>query len=552
MAVLGYPGPRPTVEAPDPAAAADGGAPSRRRFSTLSLRILAPNVLALGILVGGVLYLDQYRDGLIDAKIAALQTQGEIIAGALGESALAGPPEAVRLDVDVAQRLIRRLTVPTRTRARLFDIGGALVADSRELVAAGRHVQLKYLPPPGQGDAVIDLMSGVYDWILPRLPSGDRFPRQDPRPIQSAGDLPEALGALGGEFGGAVRSGLDGSLIITVAVPVQQLRQVLGALVLSTDSADIEESVRSVRVAIIQVFVLALAVTVLLSIFLAGTIARPVRRLAQAADQVRRWRGQRVQIPDFRDRGDEIGDLSGALGDMTNAFYLRLDAIGAFAADVAHEIKNPLTSLRSAVESLSLAKDETQRSRLLTVIEEDVGRLDRLISDISNASRVDAELARATAEPVDLTRLLETVVHVHRDRGGETAPRFELHAPGDPMVVEGVPGRLGQVVDNLVSNAVSFSPDNGVIRLSLARGDGEAVLTIEDDGPGLPDDMAERIFERFYSHRPASEAFGQHSGLGLSIARQIVEAHGGRIRAENRRDADGQVKGARFIVRLPL
>ena len=219
---------------------------------------------------------------------------------------------------------------------------------------------------------------------------------------------------------------------------------------------------------------------------------------------------------------------------------------------MAHEIKNPLTSLRSAVESLSLAKDESQRHRLLTVIEEDVGRLDRLISDISNASRVDAELARATAEPVDLTRLLETVVHVHRDRGGGAAPRFELQAPADPMVVEGVPGRLGQVVDNLVSNAVSFSPDNGVIRLSLARGDGEAVLTVEDDGPGLPDDMAERIFERFYSHRPASEAFGQHSGLGLSIARQIVEAHGGRIRAENRRDADGQVKGARFIVRLPL
>ncbi len=551
MAVLGYPGPRPSVEAPDPAAAAEGGAPSRRRFSTLSLRILAPNVLALGILVGGVLYLDQYRDGLIDAKIAALQTQGEIIAGALGESALAGPPEAVRLDVEVAQRLIRRLTVPTRTRARLFDVGGDLVADSRELVAAGRHVQLKYLPPPGQGDAVIDVLSGVYDWILPRLPSGDRFPRRDPRPIQSAGDLPEALGALGGEFGGAVRSDHDGSLIITVAVPVQQLRQVLGALVLSTDSADIEESVRSVRVAIIQVFVLALAVTVLLSIFLAGTIARPVRRLAQAADQVRRWRGQRVQIPDFRDRGDEIGDLSGALGDMTNAFYLRLDAIGAFAADVAHEIKNPLTSLRSAVESLALAKDESQRGRLLTVIEEDVGRLDRLISDISNASRVDAELARATAEPVDLTRLLETVIHVHQDRGGGK-PRFELQTPADPLVVEGVPGRLGQVVDNLVSNAVSFSPDDGVIRLGLSRGGSEAVLTVEDDGPGLPDDMAERIFERFYSHRPAGEAFGQHSGLGLSIARQIVEAHGGRIHAENRRDADGQVKGARFIVRLPL
>ena len=549
---FGGPGPRPTSERRTKSSRRRRGRVSRRRFSSLTLRILAPNVLALGILVGGVLFLDQYRDGLIEAKVAALQTEAEIIAGAVGESALVGAPESPEIDQAMAARMIRRLVVPGDTRARLFDAEGRLIADSRTLAAAGRDVQLKYLPPLDVGKLFTAFFERVYDWILPRLPESESFPVYRERPEQRAQDYAEARGALRGEVGGAVRQGDDGSLVLSVAVPVQELHRVFGALMLTSDSADIEASVREVRLGIIEVFALSLLITVLLSVFLAGTIARPVRRLAHAADRVRRWRGQRVEIPDLSQRRDEIGDLSAALREMTLVLYARVDAIDAFAADVAHEIRNPLTSLRSAVEAVDVAQNESQRVRLLQVIKQDVSRLDRLISDISNASRLDAELSRAESEPVDLAALLTAAAEVYRARTQSGGPRFELDLPDEAgPVIEGLAGRLGQVVDNLAANAVSFSPPDGVIRLGLARDDGFARLTVEDDGPGLPEDWIERLFERFYSARPDSEDFGHHSGLGLSIARQIVEAHGGTISGENRRDPAGRVLGARFVVRLP-
>lgn len=554
LAALGSTGPRPTPGAKHGRRTTfgrHGGA--RRRFSTLTLRILAPNVLALGVLVAGILYLDQYQGELIDAKVVALQTQGEIIAGALGEAAVTGPPEGLRIDATVGGQIVRRLVVPTAARARLFDVDGALLADSRKLLAAGREVQLKFLPPPEDQRGIMAVAARFYDWLMPRLPRSEKFPAYRERLNQRASDYPEVIGALAGDVGGAVRKAHDGTLRISVAVPVQQLRKVHGALMLTGGSEDIEESVRLVRLAIVQAFGIAFVVTILLSIFLAGTIARPVRRLAQAADRVRHWRGQRVEIPDFSNRHDEIGDLSAALGEMTVALYSRLDAIEAFAADVAHEIKNPLTSLRSAVESLALTNDAENQRQLLAVIQQDVGRLDRLISDISNASRLDAELTRTEREPIDLYLLLQTAVDIYRGRTADNPPTFELDASdADSLVVEGVPGQLGQVVDNLVSNAISFSPDGRIVRLGLHRRDGMAEITIEDDGPGIPEERAERLFERFYSHRPKGEAFGRHSGLGLSIARQIAEAHGGIVSGENRKDSTGRILGARFIVRLPL
>ncbi|MDP6568116.1 MAG: sensor histidine kinase [Alphaproteobacteria bacterium] len=522
----------------------------RRRFSTLTLRILAPNVLALALLVGGIFYLDQYRDGLLDAKIAALQTQAEVIAGALGESALTGEVEDRRLDREIAARIIRRLVVPTGTRARLYDRRGGMLADSRELIAAGRHVQLRYLPPADAGDRLLAWFHRAYDWLLPR---GQGFPPYRERPGRGLEDFPELTTALGGEVGGAIRAVPGANLILGVAVPVQPLRQVVGALLLSADDSDIEDGVRNARLAILQATALALTATVLLSIFLAGTIAGPVRRLAAAADRVRRWRGRRARIPDLGQRHDEIGDLSVALHEMTEALYARLDAIEVFAADVAHEIKNPLTSLRSALESIRRTDDIQQKARLLAVMEEDVQRLDRLISDISNASRVDAELARADSEPVDLAELLRTLVQVQQSRTTCEGIGLELQLADEGLaVVEGVPGRLGQVVDNLVGNARSFSPPGTTIRLALDLADGMARLRIDDDGRGIPAGREEAIFQRFYSQRPDDEAFGRHSGLGLSICRQIVEAHGGTVEAENRQSPDGEILGARFTVRLPL
>ncbi|MDA1097414.1 MAG: sensor histidine kinase [Proteobacteria bacterium] len=551
---LGQPGPRPAEPSQMRLSGIGGPAPERhRRFSTLTLRILAPNVLALGVLVGGIFYLDQYRDGLLDAKIAAMQSQAEVIAGALGESALAGPEDSRRLAQAVSARIIRRLVVPTRTRARLYMPDGNILADSRELVAAGRQVQLRYLPPADPSDRVMSFFNRAYDWLLPRLPRGPAFPPYHERPGNGLVDYPELSVALSGEVGGAIRMFKDETLILTVAVPVQQLRRVVGALLLSADSAEIEEGVRNARLAILQASALALTVTVLMSFFLAGTIAGPVRRLAEAADRVRRWRGRRVGIPDLSHRRDEIGDLSGALHGMTEALYGRLDAIEVFAADVAHEIKNPLTSLRSALESIDRTDDPAQKKRLMAVMTQDVRRMDRLISDISNASRVDAELAREESVPVNLVILLQTLLSVRQSAAEAPGPAFELQLdPGAAIMIDGLPSRLGQVVDNIVGNALSFSPANGIIKLSLERQGEMAQLVVEDDGPGIPPGQEEAIFRRFYSQRPAGEAFGQHSGLGLSICRQIVEAHGGTINAENRIGPDGAIRGARFVVRLPL
>jgi two-component system sensor histidine kinase ChvG len=342
-----------------------------------------------------------------------------------------------------------------------------------------------------------------------------------------------------------------------VAVPIQRFKAVFGALVLSTEGGDIDAVIRAERSAILRVFLVALLVSAGLSLILAGAIAVPLRRLADAAGRGgdalarRAAERQRVAFPDYTDREDEIGDLSGALRAMTAALYARLDAIERFAADVAHEIKNPLTSLRSAVETLRLARTEEQRERLLSVIVHDVRRMDRLVTDISNASRLDAELSREAQATVDLRRLLAAVVDVSGAKAESRGVGVTLDAP-EGLETRGLDGPLGQVFRNLVENAISFSPEGGVVAIRARRGrEGGVVATVEDDGPGVPEDKREAVFERFWSERPEA-AFGDHSGLGLSISRQIVAAHGGTIACENRRETpDGPVLGARFTVTLP-
>ncbi|HEY2113332.1 MAG TPA: HAMP domain-containing sensor histidine kinase, partial [Dongiaceae bacterium] len=317
--------------------------------------------------------------------------------------------------------------------------------------------------------------------------------------------------------------------------------------------AAIDAAVRDVRLSILKVFGAALGVTVLLSLYLAGTIARPVHRLAEAAERVRRGQGRQLEIPDFTRRGDEIGDLSGVLREMTEALWARMDAIERFAADVAHEIKNPLSSLRSAVETVARIEDPAQQRRLMAIILDDVQRLDRLISDISDASRVDAELSRANKDPVDIDRLLQTLADVHEATAKPGAPRIVVGSPkGQRLVVPAIEGRLVQVLRNLIANAISFSPAGGVITLGARRDGRRMLISVADQGPGIPPDKMDAIFDRFYSERPAGEKFGTHSGLGLSISRQIVEAHGGRIFAENLGDPGGEIRGARFTLILPI
>jgi two-component system sensor histidine kinase ChvG len=549
-------------------------------FSSLTRRIVSLNVAGLVALVIGILYLSQFRAGLIDARIQSLQVQGEIMAGAIAASATVetdssitidperllelqtgesfGPEDSTSLDFPINPErvapVLRRLVSPTKTRARIYDRDGILLLDSRSLYGRGDVMRFDLPPPNLERPGWIER-----NWLKLRrwMQKGD-LPLYRELGPESGKGYPEVVQALTGQNASFVRVNDRGEVIVSVAVPVQRFRAVRGALMLSTQGGEIDQAVEAERLQIVTVFLILLGVMVVLSMLLARTIAGPVARLADGAERVRRRIRSRVEIPDFTKRKDEIGHLSGTLRDMTNALYSRIEAIESFAADVAHELKNPLTSLRSAVETLPLAKSDDSRARLLRVIQHDVQRLDRLISDISDASRLDADLQRQEAAPVDVAKLLNTLVtvanEVKKDDIGVTL-RFEGGGP-EAFVVPGHDSRIGQVIDNFIDNARSFSPTGGTVRVMGRRLRNQVEIAVEDDGPGIRPEALEKIFERFYTDRP-EQGFGQNSGLGLSISKQIVEAHGGRIWAENRiastlgPDGQPQVLGARFVVRLP-
>jgi two-component system sensor histidine kinase ChvG len=392
----------------------------RRRFrpggiQPITRRILAVNVLALFILVAGLLYLGQYRRSLMSRELAALSVQAEMFAGALGESTVTsivpdqGAPATQAITEETARQVIRRLAETTGTRARLFAPDGHLVADSRILSGPGGMVQIEELPPPEMTVGILPELLELYDRLVERLPGSQSFPAYREHSEQQARHYREATIALSGENATRVWAGNGSELILSAAVPVQRYKQVLGALMLSKNARDIDAALFEVRQNIMTMFALALGITILLSIYLAGTIARPIHRLAAAAERVRKGHLREKALPVFADRDDEIGELAGSLSDMTDALIRRMDAIERFAADVSHEIKNPLTSLNSAVETAARVKDPAQQQRLMAIIQEDVQRLDRLITDISNASRLDAELSRTEQEPVDLSGVLESL-----------------------------------------------------------------------------------------------------------------------------------------------
>jgi two-component system sensor histidine kinase ChvG len=550
-------------------------------FSSLTRRIVFLNVTGLLALSIGIIYLSPFRTGLIDARIQSLMVQGQIIAGAIAAQATVETDSSITIDPDKLLNLqpgqsygpsedalygidfpinpervapvLRRLVSPTKTRARIYDRDGVLLVDSRNLF--GRGDVLRYdLPPPNAEKP--GLIERTFIAIRMWLGRGDLPLYRELGPDNGKG-YPEVVQALNGQNASMVRHNDRGDIIVSVAVPVQRFRAVRGTLMLSTQGTDIDDMLEAERLSILKVFLIAAAVMVVLSILLAGTIAEPVRHLADAAERVRRRVRSRVEIPDFTRRRDEIGHLSGTLRDMTKALYSRIEAIESFAADVSHELKNPLTSLRSAVETLPLAKADESRSRLLNIIQHDVKRLDRLISDISNASRLDAELQRQEVALVDIAKLLNTLVGVSNELKRDDSVKVTVRLEGGVRAfrVPGHDSRLGQVIDNLIGNARSFSPPGGTVRVTCRRAKSDVEILVDDDGPGVRPDAVEKVFERFYTDRP-QQGFGQNSGLGLSISKQIVEAHGGAIWVENRLgapDADGapSVLGARFIVRLP-
>lgn len=550
-------------------------------FSSITRRILFLNLAALALLMSGILYLNQFRDGLIDARVESLMTQGEIIAGAIAASAsvetnaiLIDPEKLLELqagesivpsvdgldnldfpiDPERVAPVLRRLISPTRTRARVYDRDANLILDSRILYSRGQILRydLEPLDEPEPGVA-----ERAREWLNTFFQRRD-LPVYREQPGGTGAAFPEVMGALSGGRSQIVRLSEQGEMIVSVAVPVQRFRAVLGVLQLSTQGGDIDKIVTAERYAMIRVFAVAVVVNIILSLLLAGTIANPLRRLSAAAVRVRKSIKMREEIPDFSDRQDEIGNLSLAVRDMTQSLYARIDAIESFAADVSHELKNPLTSLRSAVETLPLVKTDDQRSRLLNVIEHDVRRLDRLITDISDASRLDAELVREDESLVDFAALLNNLVAIF-DQGHLGEMNVNLHIAETPAGTDGYPvigheSRLGQIISNLVENARGFIPkEGGRIDIYLARRKHFLEARVEDNGPGIRSENIETIFQRFYTDRPGADEFGKNSGLGLSISRQIVEAHGGTLTAENivYENDDTKVHGARFILRLP-
>lgn len=536
--------------ASDTGTASPEGRPRREGWrwlpgSRLGRLIIVLNLFGLAILISGALVLNELRRGLVNARIDSLTTQGELIATIIDQAATVGEPEPM-MDAAYASEILQLLSNPRSQRARLFDAEGRLIADSYWV---SDRVEWRTLPPArtrGDGPGLDLNLSGEDD------------PQDAAAAKAQAALRAEVNTALRGVHWAGLRMGADEERVVSVSIPIQHVKAVLGVLTL--EARDVDEIIAAERAALLPFILIAISVSLISSLLLNRLIAHPVRRLARAADRVRLARARAISVPDISRRDDELGDLSRSLEDMTHALSERIDAIERFAADVAHEIRNPLTSLRSAVETLGLVEEPAARDRLMAVLQNDVQRLDRLVTDISNASRLDAELSRETPTPVDLRRLISDVVSLYQAtvRTGEPGVVFTPSDGVEPVMVSGQEGALGQVLRNLIDNARSFSAPDGEVRVGLSRQRGRAFITIDDDGPGIPPENLESIFERFYTSRPKGAAFGGNSGLGLSIVRQIVVAHEGSVRAENRKaeGEDGEadaaaVAGARFTVILP-
>lgn len=539
------------------------------QMSGLTLRILAVNIIAIMILGLGILYLGQYTDSLVQGELAGLRSEAQLFSGAISEGAVRPvyqispvpfqePQEIEAIKPELARRMVRRLGEIGKSRIRLYAIDGSVLADSHQLASGMDEVEMENLLPVSPRVSFDSLFTESATRFLDLIPMKTQLVSFPESQLANIYTFSDTQAALSGNVQASAWKNKDGRIVLTVAAPVQKVKQVMGVVLLLRDGSELEKSIAEVRVDVFRVFLGALGVTVMLSIYLSGLISRPLQRLAYAAEMVRTGKGRYVEIPDMSHRNDEIGDLSIALRDMTYALFTRMDTIERFAADVAHEIKNPLTSLRSAVETAGKVTDEDKRQKLLEIIQHDVTRMDRLISDISSASRLDAELSREEMGRVEITKLMFALRDAYKKplkRGGDKRDdgdtRITLDLPDDPTIaVKGNKDRLTQVFGNLLSNALSFSPENGKVTVRVLLQNDKVMIQVDDEGPGIPENKLHTVFERFYTERPQHEGYGHHSGLGLSISKQIVDAHGGQIWAENLRAPDGSIAGARFNVVL--
>lgn len=497
---------------------------------SLTPRILAVNIFALAMLAGGFFYLDSFRARIVDDQVEQASREARLIAQAVAMT----PPKD-------RSALILRVATEARLRIRLYDRNGHVTLDTRAMGLNNVVLRDPDKDPWGQSaarflDAAIDTVAGA-----------DRAPQFRERTADKGLDWPDLAAALrSGEASASVWRAPDRTPVITAAAPYGPE----GAVFTTDNAREITQTVRIERFRLSLVLAVVMGLSIFLSLFLARTIVRPLRRLARAAVRVRLGRAREVVVPRLPERRDEIGHLARSLSDMSQALRARIDATEAFAADLAHELKNPLASLRSAVDGLANVRDPELQDRLLAIVRDDVHRLDRLISDISEASRLDAQLSRAKFEPIQIAAMLEGMIGQRTDRGVARGVQLRFDPPMAPVPhVMGEGARLERVFENLIDNAVSFSPGQGLVTLSVASIGDMLEVRVEDEGPGVPEEAREAIFRRFHSVRPDDEVFGQHSGLGLAIARTIVEGHGGTIWVESRED---RMRGARFVVRLPL
>ncbi|MDA8585619.1 sensor histidine kinase [Rhodobacteraceae bacterium] len=516
--------------------------------SPLARKIITFNLLALLVLVAGVLFLTPFRESLVLQRERAIVSEAELVAGFLG----------ARLGAENTAdsgELLNSLPLPSGASVFVYDGNGALLTS---VEAPERPSSAGELDSSGRSTFLTDSLTAIWDgvaWIARRDTTRPEANTDNAALVKTL--VTDAL-----SNGTKVRSSADlfGNTIFTVATPIMSGGAKTGVVAIASAAGEIDGLVAAEREQILQMFVIAILVSVVLSLVLASTIANPLSDLAAAAEigrdkNARKFSPSRVRIPDLTARPDEIGRLSGALRGMVTALYDRIDANEQFAADVAHEIKNPLASLRSAVSSLRMQHREEQKNKLLDVVEHDTRRLDRLVSDISNASRLDSELVKEDEAPFNLLKMIGNLTEYLGNEAREKGVEFITDMPADAIVIDGLESRLAQVFVNLLTNAMSFCDDGDAIRVWVRKRENRVLVVVEDTGPGIPEEALTKIFNRFYTERPVDH-FGNNSGLGLAISKQIVEAHGGVIWAENIRPTDADVTseplGARFVVGLPV
>ena len=511
--------------------------------SPLARKIVIFNMMAIVVMVAGVLFLNPFRDSLVLQREQGLITEAELVADVF-QSRLQGG-----MELRDAPTLMGEVALGPGVDVRVYDAAGAMIAAGRGEARPSLQKERSTL--------ITDFLNAIWEGVSGLLAGQDTLGGQPDSGALARDLVPTAL--AGNTTVNTARDP-EGGTVFSVATPIEALGQVVGVITMTSAEGEIDRLVRYEREQVLQMFVIALLVSIGLSLVLASTIANPLSDLAAAAElgrdrDARKMAPGRVRIPDLTARPDEIGRLSVAMRGMVAALYDRIDANEQFAADVAHEIKNPLASLRSAVASLHLAKRDDQRKRLLEVIDHDVRRLDRLVSDISNASRLDSELVKEEEEEFNLLKTIGNLAEYLGQQASENGVEFITDLPAEPILIRGLEGRLAQVFVNLITNAISFCEEGDAVRVWARKRDNRVLVVVEDTGPGIPEQALTKVFKRFYSERPQGD-FGNHSGLGLAISKQIVEAHGGVIWAENIRpthaDITSEPLGARFVVGLPV